>query len=83
MAQSLPLMLSNPSGIERAQIPVIGSIKVRAHDTEKGRRLDRWQAGSERHCLMTDTVLPLTSVFSHTCPSGAQLSDLVIQSLSD
>lgn len=40
VAQSLPLILSNPSGIERAQIPVIGSIKVRAHDTEKGRRLD-------------------------------------------
>ena len=40
MAQSLHLMLSNPSGIERAKIPVIGSIKVRAHDTEKGRRLD-------------------------------------------
>lgn len=39
VAQSLPLILSNPSGIERAKSQVIGSIKVRAYGIEKGRRL--------------------------------------------
>ena len=39
VAQSLPLILSNPSGIERAKSQVIGFIKVRANGIEKGRRL--------------------------------------------